>query len=244
MNILLFLLAQQAPDLGPAPDELPPPIARLIERLGDSEAGRRDEAERAIERFWERWTEADLDALQQAAKGADVERSFRAKKVIQFIHRLRSFATHLLIRVDERGNAFIGGQAGDPESLLTAYSKAPKDPTGNRNFRGLRLWIEAHRDVPFRAIHATLKAAATLTSLAEVALIIPAEPGTLPSEDLKNRRILLFSVPGRLTNDDVDWKNKFLEEVNLHYHTHQFRNAEIEELKAKVARLESLLRQK
>jgi hypothetical protein len=242
MILCLLLLVQGTPDLPPAQDEAPPPIDRLLEQLADTAADRRDEAERQIRRSWERWTDADLQVIEKAASGGDAERAARAQRVLKRIRLLRAFATHLFARLDEKGALFIDGRTGAPEELFKPYAKPPLDPTGKHGFAGLRLFLEAHKQTTFDTLHAALSAAARFTPLIEVVLIRPSET-PLTAEDARTGRIILFTVQAVPAGEDVDWKDKFIQEVNYHYQTHTARNEVIEDLKAEVARLEAQLRE-
>jgi hypothetical protein len=224
----MLLLAQSDPD------EVPPRIDLLIERLGDAEIGPREEGQRDITRFWRTWTDADLAALEKASASPKPELAARALAALKDIRYYRTFAVHLAARLDERGALSVDGRAGSPDDAFKPYAKVPVDPTGKCRFTGLRLFLEVDKNAPFRSLHTTLAAAARDTPLTEIILLDP-------SEEPDRHNLVIFTLKADPADQAADWKHQFIKEVGYHYTTQQFKNAEIEALQKKVAELETKL---
>jgi hypothetical protein len=220
-----------------------------IRRLGDAEAEVREKAENAILEGWETWSDADLAELKKAGDDSDRERAGRSKKALGDIVRLRSFAQHLLVKVDKSGATTIDGQVLAPAKdeagraaltrALSTFAEPPKDPTGKKTFKGLRLFLDAHKETLFQHVFEVIAVAEKVTPLSEVVVLDPARKADAPSEG----KVLLFVIRGKGAQE-VDWKDKFVSELNYHYQTQQIKNAEIEELRQKVASLEKQLKEK
>jgi len=167
----------------PAQDAPSDRIKDMIRRLGDSDVAARDKAQKEIVHDWEKWSDADLAELGKAGGDSDAERAGRAKQALRDIVQFRSFATHLAITIDKLGAPTINGQvlpaptddtnAAALAKALTAYAVPPKDPTGKRVFKGLRVFIDADKEAGFQRVYAVIAAAQKNTPLSEVILMDP-----------------------------------------------------------------------
>lgn len=232
-------------------------IGDLIRGLSDPDLSKRERAQQAIGEQWEKWTKADLTELEKAGQSSDSEVAARAKGVMEDILRLRSFGVQLPVKLAKSGTLSIHGRTilkstDDPSAVVEVfkpYSTPPKNPRGKTTFTGLRLFLEAEKDVPFERIYTVLSAAAKTTPLSEIVVMNPSRIEESKPEE--GNKLLLFTLQGKDPADQVDWKAKFIKEVNYHYDTQQTKNAEmgeltktVEALRQKVAQLEQQIKEK
>jgi len=211
-----------------------PGMGELLRRLGSSEPSDREKAFQAIVKRSFDWSEPELELLRKAVDSPDAEIAASARQAVGRIRVCRAWRDHLLIEVQSDGKVLVEGNPA--KNLAATFKRYSVAPTGEAK---LRLLIRVDPKTPFVHVHRVLKSAVGHAPVHQVFLEPRREPakGKVASE----RVVLLSTQPLDTRAEGVDWKDKFILEVNYHYVTQQIRNKEIARLRGEVEKLKAQL---